>query len=1379
MTSSATNDLEHRGASVAGRYAIVDKIGAGGAGVVYRVRDEVSGRVVAFKQLLSAKAGKRRRTMEALFEREYHTLVRLKHPRIIEVYDYGVTPEGPYYTMELLDGSDLGQLGRLPYTDVCRHLRDVASSLALVHAQRLVHRDVSPRNIRLTDDGTARLLDFGALSPFGTHAEIIGTPQFMAPEILYQLPLDPRTDLYSLGAVGYFCLTGRPAFATNNVNQLPQLWQSPPVPPSALVPEVPAELERLILSMLSQDPLGRPETAAAVIDQLTVIGRLSPEPHERAEQSYFLSSPIVGRSTQIEWIGKRIEQALEGKGSEVLVEGPAGIGKTRLVNELCLSGTLKGAVALRVDAESTPASFGVALALARQLLEACPESARRAAEPHAAVLQKLAPELADGLGEPVSGMIVSDPADRRVRLQSALREWFLAVSHEKPLLVAVDNLHAADDDSASFLVALGRERRHSRLLVLTTVRTGESVGDNGAIRMLWERSQRVKLPSLDASSCEVLANGLFGGAANAGRAGHLLWQRSGGVPRQFIELAQLMVQKKIAKYEAGAWVLPLDVAEHELPARSEEILAARLSGLGPDAIALAETLAIHTGAVPLATILALSELPGEGRTYAVLAELLSEQVLVTEGDRYRFRHEAIREAVLSRTDPETRRRSRLRAADVLLALDAGGTERVEAALHLVDAGEEQRGTRILLTAARDFAAGAGTHQNPNQLVSALCRMVRTYDQQGRSDYELATLLFPLMPLAYYSANWHFILEYGERAIDIGIRITGLRRAVELEPELGREEALKRGLAAGAVGLAAHASDGVGYDLKTAIAATIGIVPACVGVYATCFDSEAVARVARAVAPLAFFGEDHVAYAMYLFAIAEAPMVGGRETEARPLWEGALARFEDPSCARLVGEARARVLQGGALFMLGLLECYHFGDRALETTKRMEQFGVKAWRIVADQIRALYHSFRGESNEAKTYIDRVELNAVQGAHTWQTEIFWPALLLNTDVLTGDVMAARRRYVQLERRAQEVATLKPQAQAAHAAYLLLRGDVAKAVSLYDELLPGFPIRRCVAWETTRAYFARALNAAGAHERARAVATEVLSNMVPEDHEHVGHFLEAHRQLALAESGMGNHLVAAALLDELLSKHGHEDNALLVGLLHQARAEVAERANDPALAEKHRAEMESRFRKTRNPLLIAECERTRHGVLAAVRARQEAQHRFSDASSAFGSLPAGGLTSATVEALPPSCDSSHIDGLLRASDDPFASALDFVLRMTNAKNVFLYLLSGNELRFGCSSTNEEPPAPCVKELGRWLDLTREAGPVRADLDSLPVHTAAIPGYLAVALQSELGGALVGGLILEAGPNLDLVGSTYVFDALARAIEAHGFGALGFITA
>src|SRR5262249_28283715 len=158
----------------------------------------------------------------------------------------------------------------------------------------------------------------------------------------------------------------------------------------------------------------------------------------------------------------------------------------------------------------------------------------------------------------------------------------------------------------------------------------------------------------------------------------------------------------------------------------------------------------------------------------------------------------------------------------------------------------------------------------------------------------------------------------------------------------------------------------------------------------------------------------------------------------------------------------------------------FGPGALEVAEQMESLGVKAWRVTADQLRVLYHSFRGESNEVRKYSERVELNVVQGAQTWQSEMFWPALLLKADVLTSDAMGARRKYVQLERRSREIVTLKPQADAAHAAYLLLRGDVPQAIALYEKLLPRLPVRRSVGWEFVRACFARALNAIGAHER-----------------------------------------------------------------------------------------------------------------------------------------------------------------------------------------------------------------------------------------------------------------------------------------------------------
>ena len=141
-------------------------------GVVSRAYDESTGRTIALKQLRRA-AG---RTVTALFQREYHTLVLLKHPRIVEAYEYGIDPSGPYYTMELLDGKDLRALAPLTYREACRHVRDVASSLALLAAHRLVHRDLTASNIRVRSDGRCKLIDFGAVCPFGPTETVVGTP---------------------------------------------------------------------------------------------------------------------------------------------------------------------------------------------------------------------------------------------------------------------------------------------------------------------------------------------------------------------------------------------------------------------------------------------------------------------------------------------------------------------------------------------------------------------------------------------------------------------------------------------------------------------------------------------------------------------------------------------------------------------------------------------------------------------------------------------------------------------------------------------------------------------------------------------------------------------------------------------------------------------------------------------------------------------------------------------------------------------------------------------------------------------------------------------------------------------------------------------------
>src|SRR6185503_11731607 len=157
----------------------------------------------------------------------------------------------PYYTMELLEGKDLRELAPVSVEEACRYVRDIASSLALLHARRLLHRDVTPRNVRLSAAGYAKLIDFGALATFGVSRQIIGTAPFIAPEVLYAAPLDHRTDLFALGGVLYWALTRRNAYPARAIPDLIELWQRPVARPSELVPGISRALDELVMSLLS------------------------------------------------------------------------------------------------------------------------------------------------------------------------------------------------------------------------------------------------------------------------------------------------------------------------------------------------------------------------------------------------------------------------------------------------------------------------------------------------------------------------------------------------------------------------------------------------------------------------------------------------------------------------------------------------------------------------------------------------------------------------------------------------------------------------------------------------------------------------------------------------------------------------------------------------------------------------------------------------------------------------------------------------------------------------------------------------------------------------------------------------------------------------
>src|SRR4051812_45361488 len=213
------------GAVLAERYAVRALIGHGGMSFVYRVRDLVAGSEVALKQLVLPN-GATTSAAAALFEREFHILAQLRHPHVIAVHDYGLLDSSSYYTMELLDGGDLRERAPVPWRESCRLFFEVCSSLALLHSRRLLHRDISPRNIRCTPDGRAKLIDFGAMAPMNAGAaEVVGTAPFVAPETLHRLALDARTDLFSLGATLYYALTGRLAYPARTFADAMAAWR--------------------------------------------------------------------------------------------------------------------------------------------------------------------------------------------------------------------------------------------------------------------------------------------------------------------------------------------------------------------------------------------------------------------------------------------------------------------------------------------------------------------------------------------------------------------------------------------------------------------------------------------------------------------------------------------------------------------------------------------------------------------------------------------------------------------------------------------------------------------------------------------------------------------------------------------------------------------------------------------------------------------------------------------------------------------------------------------------------------------------------------------------------------------------------------------------
>jgi len=361
MTGSGENLADRSGRSV-GPYRLDALLGRGGMGAVYAARDARLGRRVAVKHVpADADAARRQR-----FRREAAALARLSHPAIVRIFDLVEAADGDWIVMELVEGPTLAQLvagGPLPVTRAVAIGRQVAEGLAEAHAQGILHRDLKTENVMLDLRGPstahgggaadrAMILDFGLAkslggeeweTPLSVSGQILGTYRAMSPEQVRGLPLDPRSDLFSLGVLLYEITTGeRPFRGDTPLETLNQVTRHPHLAARARRPEVPARLSELIDRLLEKSPEMRPASAGEVADALAELA-----PAERPAEVDAVAGPAIPEESTITSTAPGVLEPASGSGSD----GPS-VRRRRGLLALA-AGALAAAVMVAVLARDT------------------------------------------------------------------------------------------------------------------------------------------------------------------------------------------------------------------------------------------------------------------------------------------------------------------------------------------------------------------------------------------------------------------------------------------------------------------------------------------------------------------------------------------------------------------------------------------------------------------------------------------------------------------------------------------------------------------------------------------------------------------------------------------------------------------------------------------------------------------------------------------------------------------------------------------------------------------------------------------------------------------------------------------------------------------
>jgi predicted ATPase len=706
-------------------YEVLDLLGSGGMGVVYRARQLSLNRLVALKVLPEACA--RDPIWLERFRHEARTASALNHPHICTIYDTGESSGRLFISMELIEGQTLETLieQRPAVDEVARLIGQAARALAAAHAAGVVHRDIKPQNLMVRSDGNVKVLDFGLARRLPAGGEVavhgvtnpgtrVGTLLYMAPEQARAELVGTAADVFALGLVLYELTTGRHPFqAESDIDILHAIVAEPPLPPTRLNPEVPVALEALIQQMLAKDHRLRPTAVEvdAVLAELTWAKATRPataRPESRA---------TVGRQEERTALRAAFESAAAGHGLLLCVTGEPGLGKTTLVEDFLAELTAEGRLHGVARGRCSERLAGTEAYL--PFLEALDSLLRGEGGASAAQVMKLvaptwyvqlAPLAAD---DPSLAHVLAEAnGASQQRLKRELGVFLQEVSRLLPLVLFLEDVHWADASTVDLLTYLGGQCAGRRLLIVLTYRPAElalSEHPFGPVQLeLQGRGvcREIALPFLSRDDLDRYLTLSFEEHQFPEEFATAVHARTGGNPLFMVDLLRYLRNRGVLVENGGRWLLTQAVTdvERELPESVRSMIQRKVGQLSDADRRLLRAASVQGpefDSAVVAAVLGLEATEVEERL-EVLERIHGLVRIIREHEfpdhtltlRYRFVHGLYQNALYASLQPTRKTQWSAEAARVLLSHYGEKS--------IVVAGE----LALLFEAARDRAEAA-------------------------------------------------------------------------------------------------------------------------------------------------------------------------------------------------------------------------------------------------------------------------------------------------------------------------------------------------------------------------------------------------------------------------------------------------------------------------------------------------------------------------------------------------------------------------------------------------------------------------------------------------------------------------------------------------